>query len=417
MLQVTLVLCCICLCSGFLTERKAINPLTLMFGEWLIILFLASLRLYNILPASKDIYHIIFLGLIFYVVGYYCFRIIKIKFKFNHFSTKKLLLDFLSFVSIVIFFLDALNSLQILLTGGDLKTIREVAQEGNIYNNSILNLLRILVAAPFANVLSIIAPVNFFLSKTKNFKLYFYTILIICLKIISDGSRSIFILFSISCLICLVHTNKIDFNKIKFVLKKKTWICIVSLVVFLFIIFYLTLSRSGAQSLRYTYYYFSMEPIMFEKWKNIVDATNFIGYGTASFNGFLFIIFNILSTLFGVVPSTLWSNSYDFIERVGTDWQIITSNGLTANSYVTVFFPLYLDGREFGVCLGMFIFGAFSAILYNQVYTQLNERNISIYILVMMSILLSFQLFIFENIYYSLSFIMLLLIFKKRRFV
>ena len=274
-----------------------------------------------------------------------------------------------------------------------------------------------MVAAPFANVLSIIAPVNFFLSKTKNFKLYFYTILIICLKIISDGSRSIFILFSISCLICLVHTNKIDFNKIKFVLKKKTWICIVSLVVFLFIIFYLTLSRSGAQSLRYTYYYFSMEPIMFEKWKNIVDATNFIGYGTASFNGFLFIIFNILSTLFGVVPSTLWSNSYDFIERVGTDWQIITSNGLTANSYVTVFFPLYLDGREFGVCLGMFIFGAFSAILYNQVYTQLNERNISIYILVMMSILLSFQLFIFENIYYSLSFIMLLLIFKKRRFV
>lgn len=109
----------------------------------------------------------------------------------------------------------------------------------------------------------------------------------------------------------------------------------------------MTLARNGAgRMISFSYYYFAMQPIMLEKWISRVNSANLVGYGMASFNGFLFPFFYLISNFFQVGYPSYWRSLYDMIEAVGTDWQTITVGGLTANSYVSVFWYLYLDSYE-----------------------------------------------------------------------
>lgn len=413
MIQANLVLCALAFIVGITTEKRKINPISLMFGEWFAIILLASMNLYDILPASDHTYLMIFIGLLSFLVGYYIVRIVKIKKGNKQYTIRNWLVALLAIISIIVFTLDAAQALRIIIGGGGLKAVREIAQSGSLYNNRLLNMLRFIVATPFAFAVAIVAPVNFFLSKKRNKPIYAVAIALIVLKIISDGSRSIFILSAVTAILCFTYTKREEIHRVFFIFSKRMWIGIGITLVTAVVLVYMTISRSGDDSLRYTYYYFAMEPIMFEKWTSEVSASNTVGYGTASFNGLLFVLFNLSSSIFGIAQPAGWTMTYDFIERVGTDWQVITSNGLTANSYVTVMFPFYLDGREYGICIGMIFLGVIMGVAYRSIENNVNERNMSIYSLMMIALLYSFQLFIFENIFYSMSFIMLLMIYKR----
>lgn len=415
MMRACLIISAFGLFLGLVTEKKKLNPLLLFYGEWFIICLLSNLGLYGILQARDNTYGLIFLGLLFFLIGYYVLRYLKGREKQHEYVEREWLLVLLSVITLIVFIIDAAKTLPALISGQGLKSVRELAQGATIYSNSVLNMLRFIIAIPFSFALAVIAPVNYFLGAKRNYKLYVMAIIVIVLKILSDGSRTIFIIAACTCFICFMYVKSKSAEKIILLFRKKTWTGILLAIVTVVVIIYLTLSRSGAESVRYTYYYFAMEPIMLEKWTDEVLASGVLGMGAAATNGFWFVLFYILSNVFGIAPPSVWASTYSFIERAGTDWQVITTEGLTANSYVSIFFPFYIDGRECGVCIGMFVVGAIMAVSYRRAVHCVNAKSIALYSILMFALLNSFQLFIFENISETMCFIFLLMLYRERK--
>ena len=154
---------------------------------------------------------------------------------------------------------------------------------------------------------------------------------------------------------------------------------------------------------------------MAEKWMNIIQNNGLIGYGMAAFNGILFAFFYLTTNILqlGSYP-VFWKQIYDTIEGFGTQWQIITTTGSTANSYVSIFTTFYLDGRIIGIVLGMLVYGIWIAYIYNKCLKNRTERNIAIYSFSLIGVFYTFQQFVFQNIYYAIAFIMLVMFMYKK---
>ena len=427
MIQSSLIIFCIIMFAiGYFFEPRKVNPITIFYGEWAIIIFLANLNLYSILVAEDIIYEYILIGCIVFAIGFYLMKICKMHIKFRQ-NTKILnknieniggmelnlkMVYILTSITLIFLVFDSANGLILLTKGYSLDFIRQQAQEGFQYSNVFMNAIRILIATPFSFALMPIIAIELFKNK-KNKKLIILAFMIIIFRIISDGGRSIFIYLIMSFILCFFYQDSKGTVKKKVhhfgIIKIKRNFIYFSLFIMagIFFLWYLTVSRSGENTIRYAYYYFAMEPIMFEKWSYLTDATNLYGFGMASFNGFLFPVFYIITNIFGIPYPTYWRQVYDLIERVGNEWQIITTGGLTANSYASIFWNFYLDGRLFGIIIGMFLFGMFISLIYVRVLKCQNEKRLANFCLIMIGLFYSFQFVIFENIYNAIAFFML----------
>lgn len=226
-----------------------------------------------------------------------------------------------------------------------------MAQSGAQFSNRIMNAIRIIIVSPFSMAIMPIAAMEI-LNEKRDKRVLGFAIIITALRTFSDGGRSAFFYFAMSLAIGYTYhrkSGKARFNisnrfngKLRITRKKFMALFIAAGLGYLF--WKMTLARNGAgRMISFSYYYFAMQPIMLEKWISRVNSANLVGYGMASFNGFLFPFFYLISNFFQVGYPSYWRSLYDMIEAVGTDWQTITVGGLTANSYVSVFWYLYLD--------------------------------------------------------------------------
>lgn len=428
---IPIIFCIIIFIIGYIQEPRKLNPVTVFCGEWAIIVFLSVLGLYNILEVSDVTYFYIFLGCIGFTLGFYGGKGNKIRFK-TKISYKKLaqgysfvlnytLVYVLITLTLAFYFFESISSIGLLLQGNTLALIRVQAQEGIQYNtNPFINAFRILIASPMSIALCPIAAQEFFKKTNRNKYIIIGPAGICLLKTISDGSRGSFIFLAFSFLVCFMYNSQSGNVKkamshfVSSRLKIRTlffYTLALAGVVFLFVV---TISRTGSNTVRFTYYYFAMEPLMFEKFAKIVDSNNLYGLGMASFNGLLFPMFYIICNFLQISYPAYWRRVYDMLESAGTNWQVITTKGLTANSYTTAFWNLYLDGRILGIFFGMFIYGIFVGTCYKNVLQNQNEKTLSIFCLVMYGVFSSFQFIMFENMYFAISFVCLSFLCYKR---
>lgn len=425
-LTIGILLCIIMVVVGSVWEPKILNPITIFFMEWFIVLYLSKLNLFNIIEVSDKTYTLIFIGMCMYILGFYGYSFFSQKSRLDSKKTYVLnskVVYILAIVTMIFFFFDFSKSIVSLVSGGSLATLRESAQNGSLFSeNKVLNAIRILIAAPFSLALSAIAPANFFFNKkSKNKRLLIITIIIMLERLLSDGGRSPIIYLMMSFVICYTfslsngHRIKKKFfirnGKIK-IPNKHIYISI-AVLASIWLMYIITLSRSGENTIRYSYYYFAMEPVMFEKWGNIVDNNNLIACGMASFNGILFTLFYLISSIFGVAYPTTWRTIYNVIEGLGTQWQTITYSGLQANSYASIFWTFYFDGRTIGIIVGMLLYGVFVATIYRNSLNRPTEKNVALYSFTLIGVFYTFQQLIFQNIYYSIAFLMIIFLLYK----
>lgn len=421
---VPIIVCVMFFLIGYVKEPRRLNPITVFCGEWAIILILSMLNLYNIQEVSKETYLYIFLGVLGFLFGFYGKKRFKIRIKRQnkHNSQEKrfifvpnyLFIKIIMTLTLAFYLLESINSIVLLLQGNTLALIRRQAQDGIQYTGNIfVNAFRILIASPCSLALCPIAAQEFFRKTNRNIYIIVGTLCITILKTISDGSRGSFIFMAFSFLICFFYYSqsgdliKKKSHMISSKIKNRTlffYVLAFAGVVFLYIV---TISRSGENTLRYTYYYFAMEPLMFEKFAKIVESEKLYGFGMASFNGFLFPIFYVICNFLQLDYPIYWRKVYDMLESAGTNWQVITTTGLTANSYTTAFWNLYLDGRILGVFGGMVLYGLFVASCYKKVLRSQNEKSLSIFCIVLYGVFYSFQFILFENIYFALAYVFL----------
>lgn len=441
MINILIITCILMALMGIRTEKFILNPLTVFFSVWFLIFFLTSFQLYNLNLASSDTYGLMLMGSISFAVGYYVIRMYskrkKLILRYKHFSLGVSQLD--SFVlrynwvfiigifCLVVYLNDATTTIRYLLNGNMLNYIRALAQDSesvlNTQQSAIIVAAKTLIVSPFIMILQPLVAFDFWLGK-RNKKLLAMDIVLLFLRVITDGSRSNLIYFIMHFIVGFLFANSKKARKnngsrlenIRQAVSKKRNKRIFFIVTVLGIVFLLwaTMSRSGQYASKYTYYYFTMEPYMFETWASRVDEAHLMGYGLASTNGFTFVLFYLLKNLRVLSDyPTFWHSINTIIGETQSIWMIISGSGSRANAYVSLFWYFYLDGGIIGIILGMFIYGGITASTFWTAVKNMSARTVCMFSFILQGLLMSFVRFPFANIYYTIAFVMIFIFYKK----
>ncbi|HBJ1651641.1 O-antigen polymerase [Clostridium botulinum] len=403
-----IVLCIFFTIIAIKSEKKILNPVTVFCGIWAFIIYLSSKHLYTLYEVKIITYKWIIMGNVFFVFGYYGWKLIT-RGKFIYIKWNKLHKDskhneyvlrynyiyILSIICIIFLIKDIMNlEIHTLKYGVNLKNIQMLVRECENIHSSLENAIRFLIISPFCTAISVITAIDFCIGK-KDKRLFGLTIIILICKVLSTGGREAFIKFFFYLIIGYSFaSNKIFFIK-SFELKKinrrsKRNACLVFVLGIIFLAM-LSFSRAGNNILKTIYLDFAMQPNMLEYWSDVVESRNLFGYGFASLNGFFYPILYIAKNLIRLFPDmpVLYEQIYNITMLTDSQWIRIGSE-LTANAYVSVFWFLYYDAREFGIAIGMFIYGIFSFNMYNLAIRKTCERNVCKYALILVGLFYTF---------------------------
>lgn len=408
------------------------NPLTVFSLIWSMLFLLAGLELYDIYSATSDTYMLLFCGVIFFSIGFfitYGFRrkhsiTISIKQRSSINSNWKIRYPFiyiLGLICLIYFGVQFVKVATVLFSGNGLAAIRQMAQNASSVNSTsgskIINALRILIILPGSLAIIPLTAVDMWFGR-KDKKLIFLCIGIILLRVLSEGGRILIVYFALHLFIGFIFAEKSAkqsewLSRIRKIRKKKKTLRCMVLGLLIFLV-WSTFSRTGSNLMKTTYYYFSMQPYMFETWAKEADARNITGFGVASFNGFIFPVLYLLKNMLGIPFPNHFDSVYQLILDTDSQWQVITKNIVRANAYVSNFWVFYVDGKIFGVVLFSLLYGVIAGNIYSSAVKHTNIKTVCMYSFFLQCIVLSFSGFAFSSLYYCIAFVVLsVLAFKK----
>ena len=254
-------------------------------------------------------------------------------------------------------------------------------------------------------------------------KLLLITIAILIFKVLATGGREPFIKFFFYMIVgyVFINSSKISIKKlnIKNINKKNKITFYCTIIISILALLMLSISRAGENLIKTIYLDFAMQPNMLEHWMNIVESQNLYGYGFASLNGFFYPILYIAKNLlrvFAEIPN-FYLEIYNLIMATDSQW-IQIGREIFANAYVSVFWFLYYDAREFGVGIGMLIYGIISCWSYNFAMKKTTVKSVCIYSIILVGIFYTFGRMEFTTQNYSLAFLFIYFIaYKKNKVI
>lgn len=419
-----IVICIFFITIGLLYEKKKINALTIFSGLWGIIIFLSSICLYDLNPTEDTTYMILTVGILAFGMGYIFFRlffsrqVFRKKRNSNTYSVRYRLLYILCAIIILFYLKDLMMILSDVINGKSLAYIRLIAQDSNsiLYTSrsSVENFIRMIVILPSVMALQPIVAIDLICGK-KNKILLILNIIILMLRSITDGSRVMFIYFIIHLILTFIFSGDSYYKNIMKKNKNKVIVLFV-LIIGVFLVYKTSVSRSGENTLKNMYYYYSIEPYMFEQWKNEVDEREVMAYGAASTNGFIFPTIYTVKNILGLdnYPQKWYNDIFLLINETDKNWQVITSGTTKANAYVSIFWFFYLDGKILGVIIGCILYSIIIAYNYSKLKVEMNNRNLCVYLLLLQGIIFSFVRMQFANETYAISLLMVLFLMYKK---
>lgn len=408
----------------YISKRKIpniLNPVVLFIFLWTIIVFLASLQLFGLNKASQNALYLIFVGCtVFFItsLAYIYYRTISTKkdLEFRTFDrniTLRYRFIYLMAIFCIGYYLkDFINSFIFLINGGNFNNLRLLAQN-QTETTSLNNFVKNFIVLPFSSVLEVVAAVDFWFGR-RDRKLLLMTFIVIFMRVISDAGRTPLVNFAIYLFIgyFLIKNAGKKISIFKSVKAKRIFKRF--LLIFVVLLAFVTFSRTTSTVMRQIYFYFSMSPVLLSNWLSQIDTPNNLTYGVTSLNGFLFTFEYILRNIFGfdnIFP--IIQEAYSFIAKTDSMWLVIAQGGIKANAYVSAFLFMYLDGKIFGVIIGMVLYATLVMKYYVDTIKKPNMQIISIYLLLYQGLFFSFIRFPFVKPYYAIAFALLLFLFRK----
>lgn len=381
-------------------KRNLWNPASVFLFEWALVVYLASLQLYNLIDISTKAYIFVLIGVVSFFIGSL--------FADNLRSSKNRVgrvyeIDYarINIASIVIIVFSLFRILFIfkLLSGGfswwEIR-LMSTSGEGGIGTLKGGNVSIFIHDCIIAPLMYLIVPTLFaeLLIGARNKKFIILSIIAMVCYSISTVSRSLWA-FSILYIlfIVLLYRGKYSLSKkVKRMMKYGFFIIILLCV----IIYRITLMRNAEADIL-TNMYAYMTGCMPLLTLHLDEATSSIRtYGAMSLNGFLYPMFFVLNYLHilsypdAFVDALFVKNSLEVFMPL--------SPHITMNAYVTLFYYFYIDFGYFGIALGSFVFGYLCMKSY-----KYWKRNGDIRSLVIYLILMQFIVFSVARIYTSIS--------------
>ncbi len=413
--------------SLFLKKNKLINPLSFFCGLWTFILFLSSLRLFDIITPSNKAYFLIITMISFFSIGYILQKFIPKKKKnkevkedidFEPNEKKLKLYFFLSYVAIFFTVIDCIVILKGIIDGYPLYEIRRwgmvpYGQGGNplVDRRSLFEeTFRVICLEPFGLLVPAVTSYAFFKFKNRKLakKIIIVSMTYLFLSNISSGFGRLAIFYFI---ICFAFGFVLSKNTIT-ISKKMKRIITISLIIGVLSMTLFTVMRSGSNVFKQVYTYFAMPPTLLSMWLRDLDKVPHT-FGFLTFYGILgyfFKGFKIIGLSF-LVPE-VYDLTYNHI--LGAENFIFAGFG-NANAFVTPVYYFYIDGGITFTILASLFFGFVVSRVYDKIESNLNMKNYILYCVVMYGLFVSFMRVQTCIPGYIISIIIVYLLFNERK--
>ena len=162
------------------------------------------------------------------------------------------------------------------------------------------------------------------------------------------------------------------------------------------------------------YHYFACCIPHLDQWLPRLQASGEYTYGFTSLNGFISPIIILLRGV-GLISNTpyLYQLASSYISAVEEVTAI--GYGISTNAFVGLSYTFYADGGVLFVLIGNFIFGYICANQYKQIRTRKDTKFVALYLLLIVSICMSFVRFQFCQYFYAMALVMINLLYRREK--
>lgn len=414
------ILCILFAVIGYFLEKNIYNPITSFTSIWAVIVFLCGLQLYNLYDVSEQIYWIVFWGVLLFSLGCLVTILVNKSLLKKHvrftFDVRKVIINYrwvYIFCTIMTlgYLINGIQTIQLLSNGYSFSDVRDFAGDtSSIYYKSSLSVaFLVYVVEPISMILVPLAALEFFSDKKRK-RFLIWMIFNIILKIFANGGRVVLVTFFIYIFIALLIFKK------KIELKKETKFLIFFIGILVYFGFVIISQSREIVDINQSIYYYISGCLPYMQYKVAqVDQFKHWTYGYATLNGFitpfLFFIKNIFMGFISYPSSFLTAATIMDV----TNFINISYTGITYNYFASLFFYFYCDGGFLGVIFFSFIYGVISTNVYIKAELNKDIASIIVYLIILNGILFSMVRFSFSLPAYALSFLFLLLLFKRER--
>ena len=398
------ILCFVIAYVAYKRNEVLYNPVSLYLGTWALVFTLYALNPYSLPQIHEATYQIYIVAFVAFLIG----NVLILKkpsisgITLRKRSLNKKIVNILIVVMVILMVIPAIKALNLIASGVDLHDIRYVHHD-DIMGDGIVAIAFVYFCEPFITFLIIFSVVNLFVGQRKMYYVLLSVISLALMTIITGG-RFFVLYFIVSLLIAtLIFKNTREAKKIL----KYSGILLVLLVVSLIVI---SVVRGSDVEQTFYVYLSGCIPFMEERINDTSKLPNM--YGMASLYGFIRPVFVVLRKVLSMeLPLPLQVVESVFLED--DELKMITPE-IHYNSFVSIFYSMYLDGGLIGVFIGNLLLGVVARYSFLKLQKD-NPFKLVAYTLVAIIFLLSFFKLLVCNYTYALSFIYLYVCFSKKK--
>lgn len=403
----SLILSILCFVIAYVAYKRnevLYNPVSLYLGTWALVFILYTLNPYSLPQIHEATYLIYIVAFVAFLIGNVLIfkkpSITGITLRKRHLNKK--IINILIVVMVILMVIPAIKALNLIASGVDLYDIRYVHHD-DIMGDGIVAIAFVYFCEPFITFLIIFSVVNLFVGQRKMYYVLLSVISLALMTIITGGR--FFVLYFIASLLIatLIFKNTREAKKIL----KYSGILLVLLVVSLIVI---SVVRGSDVEQTFYVYLSGCIPFMEERIKDASKLPNM--YGMASLYGFIRPIFVVLRKVLSMeLPLPLQVVEAVFLED---DGMTMLTPEIHYNSFVSIFYSMYLDGGLIGVFIGHLLLGIVARYSFLKLQKD-NPFKLVAYTLVAIIFLLSFFKFLVCSYTYALSFVYLYICFSEKK--
>lgn len=379
-----------------------------------------SFRLFDTIRCRDEIFIMCLLAITFYLLGSNAAKHVKFGFKgigydgIKHIEINYYAVYFLIIVSILIMMPFMLNIQNILVSNSlkeGLLSVRRMAGsgEGAVYSGVSQSIIYLFgwIVEPVCFALPPIVACDMLYGK-QNKMIMIGTILIVVMKTLFAINRAT--LFYTVIMIAIIFW--MNGKRIKLTKKQKRTIILISIAL-LGGVFYISSIRAFQAIGQSIYIYLVAALQNLDVRLDEITQSDMYTLGIASFNGFINQPISILKAILDFDYGKWYKNVDEILSSV----EIFKSIGgdIEMNAFVTPIWYLYLDGRYFGICIGMMVYGFFVEKGRLACCKNHNVRTDSIYALLLLGVLFSMVRIQFASYAYAFGLVLIIVLTRVKR--
>lgn len=424
MVYILIVVLLVLIAFAIVLEKRIINPITMFAGLWCGILFLNSLRLYEMFDFGEKAIAIIAVGIFGFLVGYFLLRIAFFSMRKDSLRSRirkatqrhmypvqvtKTMYACLA-VSMIFNLVMAVQVLMMLRMGLEYGAVRDLLFgtggesmfSGRMYTvYSWINIPIVYALTPIMLIMIVERHPNkkFILLQCLNLVLYTF----------ASSGRIQLIFIAVQMLVLLEMYNV----RIPKKMKKWIWRAVFAVLIVGLAMTVLRIKKTTNTNVNSVYAYFSIPVSLLGHWVDKVDSAKVQTYGIAFFYGILTILSGLLENI-GIGMPKVFYVAQEYISMTQNSWiEVFPKKWF--NAFVSIFYYFYLDWGFFGVFIGCAVFGMICYYSYYKVLHSPHKRYMYIYLLMTQCIISSFARWQLGNASFLISVILMSVLASKHK--